>query len=101
MQKTHSPISMALAMALEGEMEFTPELMSELQTKLPDTYRQKKQAAIDEAVAAMEIEMAQNQAARVAATQSFAACNAELRAHSAEQARQVLRAQARGAHGAW
>jgi hypothetical protein len=101
MQKLHCPISMALAMALEGELDFTPELMSELQSKRPDTYRLRKQAAIDEAVAAMEIEMARNQAARVAAAQSLAASSAELRAHSAEQTRQVLRSQACASHGAW
>ena len=58
-----APLSMALAMALDGEAELNQSLLNELQTKRPELYRAHKQAAINAAVQRMEDEMAAMSAA--------------------------------------
>jgi hypothetical protein len=90
MHALHSPISMGLAMALEGEVQFTAELMDELQSKRPETYRAQQQQAIDQALAAMQRDAEERRAAQLAAANANAAADAQLRAQSREQARLAL-----------
>ena len=49
-----SPLSMALAAALVGDGEMTPELMGEWQAKRPDEYRVHKLRAIRAALSWMQ-----------------------------------------------
>jgi hypothetical protein len=101
MQKLHTPISMALALAIEGRSELTPELVSELQIKRPELHRQWRESAITEALAAMERDTQQRREARQVAAQATAAADAELRAQSREQTRRSLYTQNNANKGKW
>lgn len=108
MQVAHgAPISMALQLALDGEGELTPELVGELRIKRPELYRQRNEAFINDALAAMAADADARRASREAEAalswqerQSRAAADAQARMASAEVARQHLRAQSQ-ARGEW
>ena len=89
------PLSMALAMALDGEAELTQPLLNELQTKRPQLYRSHKEAAISAAVQRMEEEMAVITAANTReAIAKRQAQQAAAASASRLQAQQQLRQQA-------
>jgi hypothetical protein len=90
MHALHSPISMGLAMALDGEVAFTPELIAELQSKRPETYRAQQLEAIDQTLEVMKRDAEERRAAQLAAANANAALDAQLRAQSREMARLAL-----------